>query len=140
VVRSCFTPDHIDDMIAGAGIDLLAIERFRILRSKSRFLSSVFTKREIARSLVYFNRDSFYAAHFTLKEAVLKVVRCGLGYGTLWRQVEIDHKLRPRISGSLLERAKIQSNEKIHISVACSRNFALSIALKEKEPGSMGGV
>jgi len=127
-------------MITGAGIDILAVERFRILRSKSRFISSVFTKKEIALSSVYFNRDSFYAVLFTLKEAVLKVVRCGLRYGTLWHQVEIDHKLHPRISGSLLERAKKQLNEKIHTSVACSRNFAVSIALKETEPGSMGGV
>lgn len=127
-------------MISGAGIDILAIERFRTLRNKSRFISSVFTKKEIALSSIYFRRDTVYAALFTLKEAVLKVVGCGLRYGTLWQQVEIDHKLRPRISGSLIEQTRKQPNEKIHASVACARNFALGIVLKETEPESPGGV
>jgi len=127
-------------MITGVGIDILAIERFRTLRNKSKFISNVFTEKEIALSSVYSRRDSIYAALFTLKEAVLKVVGCGLRYGTLWQQVEIDHKLRARISGSLIEQTGKQPNEKIHASVACTRNFALSIALKETGPESPGGV
>ena len=125
-------------MITGAGIDILEIERFRTLRNKSRLINDVFTKGEIALSSTYFRRDSIYAALFTLKEAVLKVVRCGLRCGTLWQQIEIDNALRPRISGTLLELAKKKPNDKIHTSVACARNFALSIALKETE--SSGGA
>jgi holo-[acyl-carrier-protein] synthase len=123
-------------MINGIGIDILRTRRFEKLDHKYGFINNVFTKKEVALSSIFFFRDRIYSALFTLKEAILKALGCGLQCGTLWQHIEIDHDLRCRISGPLLSSSAIKKDTRIHASVACTRDFALSIALKETPGGN----
>jgi holo-[acyl-carrier protein] synthase len=127
-------------MVKGSGIDILATGRFRKLKNKVEFINNVLTPAEKKRSLAYFRRDRFYAALFTLKEAILKSLGCGLGRGSSWHHVELDRKMLPRISRSFIRSVDEQPVEKVHVSVACTKDYALGVALAETEQSPAGGV
>jgi holo-[acyl-carrier-protein] synthase len=120
-------------MMSGIGIDLLAIDRFAKLKNGSEFLGSVFTNRELEQISKCHPFYRIHAALFTIKEAILKALRCGLKRGTFWRDVNIDRDMRPSLKRSLLDLSKRQSIKKIHVSVACTRDYALGITLAETE-------
>lgn len=120
-------------MIEGLGIDILANERLFTLKDKEEFTQSVFTQKEIglARLLTY--RDRFYALYFSVKEAVMKALGCGLGAGSLWRDIEIDDKSRVKTHGSIRDFAAAKSVKKIHATSARTTKYALSVVLLESE-------
>lgn len=120
-------------MVKGSGIDILATNRFRTLKNKSQFINSILTPKERAQASKYFRRDAFYAALFTLKEAILKAFGCGLRHGFFWQHIEIDQELSPVIYRSLFDSAVEQPTKKVHVSFACTENYTLSIALTETE-------
>ena len=140
VARYCFILDQIINMLTGSGIDILDANRFRKLENKVEFINNVFTSRERKRSLAYSHRNAFCTALFTLKEAILKSLGCGLKHGSLWHHVELDASMHPRISRSLIGLAGKQPAEKIHVSVACTKDYALSVALAETGESPSGGV
>jgi holo-[acyl-carrier protein] synthase len=127
-------------MVKGSGIDILATGRFRNLKNKVAFINNVLTPKEKKRSLAYFRRDRFYAAMFAVKEAILKSLGCGLGRGSFWHHVELDQEMLPRISRSFIRLAVEQPVEKVHVSVACTKDYVLSVALAETEKSPAGGV
>ena len=120
-------------MVKGSGIDILATSRFCNLKHKSEFISTFLTPKEKKRARLHFRRDSFYAALFTMKEAILKALGCGLSRGSLWQHVELDTTVLPRISRSLIRLTGEHPVERVHVSVACTKDYALSIALAETE-------
>lgn len=119
--------------MSGIGIDLLAIDRFAKLKNKSEFLRSVFTAGEMEQSSKCHSLYRIHAALFTTKEAILKALHCGLKQGAFWHDINIDRDMRPSLTGSLLDLAERQLVKKIHVSVACTRNYALGITLAETE-------
>lgn len=120
-------------MVKGSGIDILATGRFCNMENKSEFISNFLTPKEKKKARSYFPRDSFYTALFTMKEAILKSLGCGLGHGTLWHHVELDTTMLPRISRSLTHLTGEHPAERVHVSVACTKDYALSVALAETE-------
>ena len=127
-------------MIKGSGIDILAAGRFCNMENKVEFINNILTPKEKKRSLAFFRRDTFYAALFTIKEAILKSLGYGLRHGSLWHHVEVDKRMVPRISRSLIRLAAEQPVEKVHVSVACTKDYALSVALAETAKSPSGGV
>ena len=119
--------------MSGIGIDLLAINRFAKLKNSSEFLSSVFTDRELEQISKCQPFHRIHAALFTIKEAILKALGCGLQQGAFWHDLNIDRDMHLSLTGSLLDLSKRQSINKIHASVACTRDYALGITLAETE-------
>lgn len=70
-------------MTVGIGVDVVDIERFEsVVRRRARFVERVFTTDErtyCERSNAFAMSCQRYAARFAAKEAVMKVLRCGLG-------------------------------------------------------------
>jgi holo-[acyl-carrier-protein] synthase len=120
-------------MIAGLGIDILDNDRLLTVKNKNDFAENVFTQGEIARThqLSYCNR--FRALYFSMKEAVLKALGCGLRFGSFWRDIEIDNLSRVRTTGSIKDFAAKKSVEKIHAASARTRQYTLSVVLLESE-------
>ena len=123
-------------MIEGLGIDILANDRLHGIENKTEFTENVFTRKELrfTRFLTY--RDRIYAVYFSLKEAVLKALGCGLRFGSFWRDIEIDSRSRVRTTGSIRDLATKKSIKTIHASSAQTRRYALSIVLLESEDQS----
>lgn len=117
-------------MVKAAGIDILATKRFRKLANEPAFIDNVFTEKEVSRASGFYRRDRFHSILFTLKEAILKALCCGLGHGSFWHDIEIDEDFNPGISGSLFE-SSAERPVRLHVSFACAKEYALSIALAE---------
>ena len=118
-------------MMKGSGIDILRSARFDSLVDRTGFLENVFTPREISRSSNSISTKIFFAALFTLKESILKALGCGLHHGSFWQGIEIENDLSLKISHPVSELAAGPPVRKIHVSVACTKDYALSIALAE---------
>ena len=88
-------------MIAGTGIDIVEISRFRKAKKKwgKNFLNKIFTENEIAYSRKRRFQDQHFAARFAAKEAVLKAFGDKLSSIHNWQDIEIlnDKSGRPYI-------------------------------------------
>jgi len=122
-------------MMQGLGIDILAIDRFENLDNRKEFMENLFTTREIGSAQRWSRSDAVCAVYFTLKEAVLKALGCGLGAGSFWHDIDAAHA--DRIWGShvkaLLDKRSIT---KVHDSSARTKKYALSVVLLESEDKS----
>ncbi len=78
-------------MIAGVGVDLVRVERFRrfLLEEKRGILDRLFTAGEQAYALAKRDPAPHLGARFAAKEAFLKALGLGLREGIGWQDVEI---------------------------------------------------
>ena len=120
-------------MIRGLGIDLLAVERFSALDDKDAFSRNIFTPDERGRIEDSANRDRNAALLFTLKEAVLKALGCGLHYGSFWHDIEAGRDGSVKLKDRAGQRAAARSVSTVHASTAATRGRALSVVLLESD-------
>lgn len=120
-------------MIRGLGIDLLAVERFAALKDKKGFSRNVFTPAETDLIDRAPDRARYQALLFTLKEAVLKAVGCGLSSGSFWRHVEAGTDGSVKVSGRAGQLAAAKAVTRIHNSAACAKEQALCVVLLESD-------
>lgn len=118
-------------MITGLGTDVVDIDRFRNLEDRAGFLEQVFTRAEIRHAPDGPSQDTFYATLFAIKEALFKALGCGLERVSVWREVQITHDWRPRLSGSLRRLARAKSVSKFHVSHSHSKTLAVALVLME---------
>jgi holo-[acyl-carrier protein] synthase len=80
-------------MIAGTGVDIVEVARVAaaIDRFGERFLTRVFTEREIRYCNSKLNRAERFAARFAAKEAGMKALGTGARNGVTWRSLEVGH-------------------------------------------------
>ena len=124
-------------MITGVGTDVVDINRFRSLSSKAEFLEQVFTPAELERARTYQEPDEFFAKAFAVKEALFKAIGCGLGAGSLWKDVQVTSDWTLTLSGVLSRLAQEQSISRIHVTHSHSSSSAVAFVVlettKEKE-------
>lgn len=121
-------------MIKGLGIDILAKDRVTRLKNREEFIRDVYTPGEL--SVLRRSSDHDLAILFSIKEALLKALGCGLHYGYFWRDISVNVHSGLRISGRLAESAKKESIGQFHFSAAQTKKYALSIVLLESEDHS----
>jgi holo-[acyl-carrier protein] synthase len=78
-------------MILGTGIDLAEVARIRdaIARYGDRFVTRIFTEREVSYVERKANRFERYAARFAAKEAAMKALGTGWRRGVVWKDFEV---------------------------------------------------
>jgi holo-[acyl-carrier protein] synthase len=78
-------------VILGSGIDLTEVSRIRdaISRHGTRFMSRIYTDREISYVEHKANRFERYAARFAAKEAAMKALGTGWRRGVHWKDFEV---------------------------------------------------
>ena len=125
-------------MIAGSGIDIVEISRFRKTHAKwgKGFLDKIFTGNEIA----YSQKRRFHAQHlavrFAAKEAVLKAFGDKLSSIQNWQDIEIlnDKSGRPYVNFHRSAK-KLKTKEKIKtvvLSMAHCKGHAVATAILVK--------
>jgi holo-[acyl-carrier-protein] synthase len=120
-------------MIKGLGIDISAIERFNVLKNKAEFQKDVFTPGELDIVRRTIDDDSRVALLFSIKEAFLKALRCGLHFGYFWREIDISPRLEVKTAGRIKDFVKGQSVGQFHISAAQTKKYAVGIIVLESE-------
>ena len=122
-------------MIAGTGIDIVEIARFRNAKRKwgKNFIKKIFTQNEITYSRKRRFQDQHFAARFAAKEAVLKAFGDKLSSIRNWQDIEIlnDKSGRPFIKFHRSAK-KLKSREKIKdivVSMAHCREHAVANAI-----------
>jgi holo-[acyl-carrier protein] synthase len=114
-------------MASGIGIDLLEIERLeRALERHPRLAERVFTEAERDYAAARARPGRHLAARFAAKEAVVKALGLGTGFGL--RQIEVVAGEPPGVSlsGGAAEAA---DGEQVKLSLTHSRDFAAAVAI-----------
>jgi holo-[acyl-carrier protein] synthase len=124
-------------MILGTGTDLLEIARIRqsIDRFGDRFLSRIFTPREIQYCSRKKNAAESFAARFAAKEAAAKALGTGISHGVTWLEIEITRepsgKPGLQLLGRAADRARSLGVTRTSLSLTHSRDLALAIVIME---------
>ncbi len=129
-----FFAGELDHQI-GLGVDIVEIDRMRaILQRTPRFRQRVFTADEQAYCESSANSEIHYATRFAAKEAVLKALGTGFGWGTCDpRNVEVRRTSQGRpfavLHGPVREIALAQRVKEIPLSLSYTHTEAVACAL-----------
>lgn len=114
-------------MVSGIGIDMLEIDRLeRALERHPRFAERVFTAGEREYAAARARPGRHLAARFAAKEAVVKALGLGGGFG--FRDIEVIAGEPPtvRLSGHAAETA---AGGRVEVSLTHSKDFAAAVAI-----------
>ena len=116
----------------GTGIDILKISRVKKLVENEKFLSKIFSQKEIE----YFKTRNFnistVAGNFCAKEAFSKAIGTGI-LGFSHKDIEILHKESGAPYIKLYNSAQeIFGNGNIHLSLSHSREYATAVVVIEE--------
>ena len=122
-------------MIYGNGIDIIDIERIRIVIDQygNRFKKRCFSFSEIERSEKRLNSVESYAKRYAAKEACAKALGTGLARGVFWKDIEVVNnqygkpfiKLH-RKAKEIFENINKKSSPKIEISLSDEKKYAIA--------------
>jgi holo-[acyl-carrier protein] synthase len=115
--------------VGGVGIDLLEIARLeRALERRPRLAERVFSEAERAYAAGRRRPGRHLAGRFAAKEAVVKALGLGDGFGLRDIEVLAGEPPRVRLSGRA---AKAAGGTSVEISLTHSRDFAAAVAIAE---------
>jgi holo-[acyl-carrier protein] synthase len=116
-------------MSSGVGIDLLEIGRLeRALEKYPRLAERVFSRAELDYAAARARPGRHLAARFAAKEAVVKALGLGGGFGL--GQIEVVAGAPPavKLSGPVADAA---AGRRVEVSLSHSRDFAAAVAIVE---------
>ncbi len=122
-------------MIAGSGIDIVEIDRFRKAKKKwgRNFLTKIFTENEIRYSKRRRFQDQHFAVRFAAKEAVLKAFGDKLSSINNWQDIEIlnDRSGKPYIKfhGSAKRLKQKEKIKDVILSMSHCKDHAIANAI-----------
>ncbi len=125
--------------VAGLGVDLARIERFRRLISehKESVIERLFTPDEQAYALRKVDPAPFLAARFAAKEAFLKALGLGLRQGVSWREIEVvkDEAGKPmlELQGKTAQIFAERGGGTLHLSLTHDGDYAVASVVLERE-------
>lgn len=125
--------------VIGIGIDIVEVRRLAevIGRHGERFLTRVFTPREVAYCLSRKRRDEHFAARWAAKEAAFKALRVAFEGAITWRDIEVvtgemgEPQLRLR--GAAAQMARKQGVRRLHLSISHVEPLAVACVVAEAD-------
>jgi holo-[acyl-carrier protein] synthase len=124
-------------MILGTGIDIVNVERIERLISRwgDRFLTRVFTEREIAWCRKRVRFSDCLALRFAAKEAFLKAIGWGYQNGIRWTDIEVrsDPLGKPlfALRGKAQEVMEARKVDQVLLTLSDERPYALAHVILE---------
>jgi len=124
--------------IVGIGVDRIAIVRIErsIERFGDRFLTRVYTDREVAQAKAKGNSARRLAMLFAAKEAVSKALATGFHQGVAAKHIETIHQAsgKPEITlhGGAAAVAAKRAITDVHVSLTDDDGVAMAFAIAEK--------
>jgi len=123
--------------VAGLGVDLARIERFRrlLVQGKGAVVERIFTPGERAYALAKKDPAPHLAARFAAKEAFLKALGLGLRQGISWQQMEVvrDELGKPslQLSGRAGELFRERGLTRLLLSYSHDGDYAFATVILE---------
>lgn len=120
--------------VYGIGIDLVEVARIEkaVKRLGKRFLTTVYTERELRFCLPRRNRHLSLAARFAAKEAFLKALGTGFSKGINWQEVEVLDNERSRPTFHIQGKAKkLLGKRRVHLSISHLNDYATAVVIIE---------
>lgn len=124
--------------IAGLGVDLARVDRFRRLLTEEKrgVVDRIFTAGEKEYSLAKKDPAPYLAVRFAAKEAFLKALGLGLRRGITWHDMEVvkDELGCPSLSlkGKAAEIFRQRSLHGIHLSYSHDGHYGVATVVLEK--------
>lgn len=124
-------------MIAGVGVDLIELDRFKaaMKRQGAPLLEKLFTPAERRYCEGKWNRIAHYAARFAAKEAVLKALGTGWSGGIRWTDVEVLREgigaVAVRLTGQAKKVAARLRIRRVHLNITHAEKYAAAVAVAE---------
>lgn len=125
-------------MIAGVGVDSVAIERLAAAwrRSGDRFAERILTAAELTYCRARHRPAESFAARFCAKEAVMKCLGTGWARGIAFHQIEVrrdgDGAVHVALTGAAAARARELGIRRIHLSLTHTDTTATAFAVAER--------
>jgi holo-[acyl-carrier protein] synthase len=122
-------------MILGLGTDLVAVNRVEAIlsRHRERFLDRVFTRAEQAECLGRARPAMHLAARLAAKEATMKALGTGWGFGVRWQDIEVrsDGSTPPaiRLGGQARRRAEERGVRQALVSLSHDGDYAFAVVV-----------
>lgn len=124
-------------MIHGLGIDMVEIVRIKraIERWGDRFITRVFTQREIDHCFGRKNPHSCLALRLAAKEAFSKSIGLGMRKGIKWKDIEVVHDAngKPHINlhGETYRIYRDKALSNVHVSLTDESGWAVAAVILE---------
>jgi len=123
-------------MLAGCGIDVVEIERFRAELARDPGLRrTLFTEREIVDCERRTRPGRAFATCFAAKEAFLKAAGTGAPDTAIWREIELvwpdDDEPRLVLQGVAAAAARARAGRRTRVSLARTARLAVAIVTLE---------
>jgi len=122
-------------MIIGTGIDIVEIARLKGKDKDDAFLSRIYTDNELKYILKKIDNTPSLASHFAAKEAFLKALGTGIGYGFSTKDIEVAHDEKGKpfyvLSDNVYSSFLDKKNIKTHLSISHDKNYAVAFAIIE---------
>lgn len=118
--------------IKGIGNDIIEIHRIEksIERYGERFLSRIFTKKEIAYCKKHTMQSRHFAGRFAAKESIAKALGCGIGKTLSWKDLEILNNKEGKPSVVLSAHiAECFCHPTLFVSISHCKSYASAIAI-----------
>ncbi len=119
-------------MIKGIGVDVVEISRFRSQEDLDDFLDQILSENEFIALRENPKKFIVAAKIFSIKEAILKALGCGLHLGSYWHDIELTDEYAPHLRGFLGRLAEEKSITQIHISHSFSNLFSAAFVVLEE--------
>ncbi|MCD4819128.1 MAG: holo-ACP synthase [Candidatus Cloacimonetes bacterium] len=123
-------------MIYGIGIDQIEVKRISRSILNDKFLTKIFSEKEIQYCEKFKNKDEHFAARFAAKEAFLKAFGTGLRNGFSMNEIEITNnkpgKPELRFYGKSLELVNSSEIMKFHVSLTHLKETVCAMVVLEK--------
>ena len=128
-------------MIIGIGVDIIEIERVRqAIQNNKKFLSKLFTEREIDYFISRNMNSEVIAGNFAAKEAVSKALGTGIR-GFSFKDIEIlrNELGKPEVilhnGANLIGNKLVENNNslRVHLSISHNNSSAIAYSVLEGE-------
>lgn len=124
-------------MLVGLGVDIIENSRFVSLIDKwgDKFISKIFTEKEIDFISKTKNKNHRYAANYAVKEAFVKALGTGFKKGIKFHNIEVKRNKagKPFITtfGDTKSIVKKKGVKKIHTTISHEKEYSVAVVIFE---------
>ena len=123
----------------GIGVDIVDNNRIKSLIKNKKFVSRIFSKKEITISKKYLNKTNFFSKRFAAKESFAKALGTGFRNNLNLKDIEIINDklgkpyyfISPKIKKLIKKKKKIK-NFQLFLSISDEKDYSVAFTIIQK--------